>query len=187
MGLSKFDDIDFWNLAGRAGRLTKELAGNVICVRAEKRKNRWETDSDLDLLRNTKIEQKKYPIDKSRKSIFDNMEHSLKNEAYSKKNPTATEINMWNHFANIALIHEKIGEESVLKSNFIEKNPNAKKLLNKVNQEIKVPFDVLISSSSIKPVYQNKILKIQNLEPLPDYVDYATAKKFLLKLSDYYN
>ena len=28
--------IDFWNLAGRAGRLAKELQGNVFCVKHEK-------------------------------------------------------------------------------------------------------------------------------------------------------
>ena len=25
-------DIDFWNLAGRAGRLTKDISGNIFCV-----------------------------------------------------------------------------------------------------------------------------------------------------------
>ena len=40
IGLSKFSDIDFWNLAGRAGRLSKELSGNIICVRYSDKKNR---------------------------------------------------------------------------------------------------------------------------------------------------
>ena len=31
IGNSKFSDVDFWNLAGRAGRLGKELSGNIIC------------------------------------------------------------------------------------------------------------------------------------------------------------
>lgn len=42
IGNSKFSDVDFWNLAGRAGRLSKELSGNIICVRIEDKKNRWE-------------------------------------------------------------------------------------------------------------------------------------------------
>src|SRR5690606_23147430 len=42
IGRSKFSEIDFWNLAGRAGRLTQELYGNIICVRAEDKGNRWQ-------------------------------------------------------------------------------------------------------------------------------------------------
>ena len=36
-----YRDIDFWNLAGRAGRLSKEMSGNIICVRAFDKENRW--------------------------------------------------------------------------------------------------------------------------------------------------
>ena len=32
IGTRKFTDIDFWNLAGRAGRLSKELSGNITNV-----------------------------------------------------------------------------------------------------------------------------------------------------------
>ena len=39
IGLRKFTDVDFWNLAGRAGRLSKELSGNIICVRLDS--NKW--------------------------------------------------------------------------------------------------------------------------------------------------
>lgn len=38
IGLKPFSDIDFWNLAGRAGRLTKDLSGNIICLRLIKKK-----------------------------------------------------------------------------------------------------------------------------------------------------
>lgn len=42
IGLSLFTKIDFLNLAGRAGRLNKELSGNIACVRCEE--NRWTVD-----------------------------------------------------------------------------------------------------------------------------------------------
>ena len=32
-GRSTFTPIDFWNLAGRAGRLSKELTGNIYCIK----------------------------------------------------------------------------------------------------------------------------------------------------------
>ncbi|MDP5266756.1 DEAD/DEAH box helicase [Shouchella clausii] len=38
IGLRKFSDVDFWNLAGRAGRLTKDLSGNIICLRLKNKK-----------------------------------------------------------------------------------------------------------------------------------------------------
>ena len=31
IGQRKMDDIDFWNLSGRAGRLTIDLSGNIFC------------------------------------------------------------------------------------------------------------------------------------------------------------
>jgi replicative superfamily II helicase len=34
-GRSKLEPIDFWNLSGRAGRLAKELEGNIFCVQYE--------------------------------------------------------------------------------------------------------------------------------------------------------
>lgn len=36
-GKSQFNKIDFWNLAGRAGRLNHELSGNIFCVREEEK------------------------------------------------------------------------------------------------------------------------------------------------------
>ena len=38
-GNSSFTKIDFENLAGRAGRLTYDFSGNVVCVREEEK--RW--------------------------------------------------------------------------------------------------------------------------------------------------
>lgn len=50
IGLRKFTDVDFWNLAGRAGRLSKELSGNIICVRLDS--NKWNVkESDMDMIR----------------------------------------------------------------------------------------------------------------------------------------
>ncbi|EOY1422985.1 DEAD/DEAH box helicase [Yersinia enterocolitica] len=34
-GSSHFEPVDFWNLAGRAGRLAMELAGDIFCVKDE--------------------------------------------------------------------------------------------------------------------------------------------------------
>ena len=50
IGLRKFTDVDFWNLAGRAGRLSKELSGNIICVRLDS--NKWKVkENDMEMIR----------------------------------------------------------------------------------------------------------------------------------------
>ena len=36
LGLEPMDDSSFWNLAGRAGRLMKDLSGNVYCINQDK-------------------------------------------------------------------------------------------------------------------------------------------------------
>jgi replicative superfamily II helicase len=44
-GLGQFKKIDFENLIGRAGRLTKEFSGNVICIRDVD--GRWKNERQL--------------------------------------------------------------------------------------------------------------------------------------------
>ncbi|MCA9381065.1 DEAD/DEAH box helicase [Candidatus Dojkabacteria bacterium] len=184
----KFTDIDFWNLAGRAGRLTKELSGNIICVRAENKKNRWDQISDRSLLKNKQISKKVAPIDKTKRSIFQNMEYIIKDEdKFTKKTPTSNEVETWRHYANIALIHEKTNVASTLRENFILSNAEEhRKLLAKASNEITVPKEVLIKSSAINPRYQNNIYNEYNLEPLPQNINRDTIHHFLQKFYNYY-
>ena len=68
IGNSKFSDVDFWNLAGRAGRFSKELSGNIICVRIEDKKNRWDTPhKDLEVVRYKKIDDVQPIVIKSKR------------------------------------------------------------------------------------------------------------------------
>ncbi len=45
-GTSNLEPIDFWNLAGRAGRLAKELSGNIVCIKDED--GQWKNLNILD-------------------------------------------------------------------------------------------------------------------------------------------
>jgi len=40
-GTPNLEPIDFWNLAGRAGRLAKEFSGNIVCIKDED--DQWNT------------------------------------------------------------------------------------------------------------------------------------------------
>lgn len=133
IGNSKFSDIDFWNLAGRAGRLTKELSGNIICIRAFDKKNRWDDPpKDLDVVRNKKIEKVVPLIVSGEKNFYKNIECSLLNKDFTRKNASQEQMDIWNHYANIAFIHQTTKSDSILISNFLKMNSNAKKLLNSV-------------------------------------------------------
>jgi superfamily II DNA/RNA helicase len=190
IGLSKFTGIDFWNLAGRAGRLTKELSGNVICMRINDKSSSWkDLDKDLLVVKNKKVENQISPIDKSKKSIFKKMGESLNNEEFSKKNPTATEKELWDSYANIALIHKKRNEQSLLLANFTEKNPDASKILEHKSKQITIPERILSESPAIKAIYQQKILDHKNPSELvlPEDFSYTSILSQLENLSKLYN
>lgn len=87
IGNSKFSDVDFWNLAGRAGRLSKELSGNIICVRIEDKKNRWDNpNKDLEVVRNKKIEAVKPLVINGQKNFYTNLDYSLRDKDFTRAN-----------------------------------------------------------------------------------------------------
>jgi len=189
IGLTKFSDIDFWNLAGRAGRLTKELSGNIICTRIEDKRNRWQNpEKDLDVVKNKDIKPVKPKLTEGHINFFKNVEASLTGSEFSKKNATANEVNTWNHYANIALIHEIRSEDSVLHSNFLSKNENARKALADARNANFVPERILSSYSMIKAKYQNYIYRDEELiyKSLGSDVSYETALMTLEMLCDFY-
>lgn len=183
IGLSKFTDVDFWNLAGRAGRMTKELSGNIICARIEHKENRWiNPDKDLDVARNKIVN----PIDSilisGKGNFYKNIENSIKDQPFTRKNASNDDKNIWNHYANIAQIHEMLGYESTLRSNFIEKIPSAKKILSNVATDNIVPHKILSFSPMIKIKYQNNILSMpddSNLISLTDDINYNSCLDIL--------
>ena len=127
IGNSKFSDVDFWNLAGRAGRLSKELSGNIICVRIEDKKNRWDNpNKDLEVVRNKKIEAVKPLVINGQKNFYTNLDYSLRNKDFTRANYSQTEKEVWDHYANIVFSHQASKTDSILMSNFLIKNADGK-------------------------------------------------------------
>lgn len=160
IGTTKFTDIDFWNLAGRAGRLSKELSGNIICVRLDSKK--WKTeDNYMEMIRTKNIKSISPTILKGEENFYKNVENALLNKPFTKKNPTSNEVATWNHYANIIYYQEIAKADSILKSNFMKKNyETAKKVLENIEKSNVVPESILEQSTSIKASYQNKIWNI---------------------------
>lgn len=190
IGLTKFTDIDFWNLAGRAGRLTRELSGNIICTRIQNKRNRWEhPEIDLDVVKNREIRPIEPLLISGRKNFYKNIEAALTGQEFTKKSFTENERNIWNHYANIALIHEIRSDDSALRANFLKKNDNAKAILEKLKRETLIPEKILSSYSMIKFEYQNSIYQKEDLstKKLPSDISYDSILEKLELLCDFYS
>jgi hypothetical protein len=190
IGLTQFSDIDFWNLAGRAGRLSKELSGNIICARIENKKNRWSNpEKDLIVVKNKDIKPIKPLVTSGQKNFFRNIEAALTDGNFTRKDASSNEKNVWNHYANIVLIHEIRTDDSALRSNFISKNENAKKILRDISKANTVPEKILSSYSVIKAKYQNRIYNRDDLGEriLLSDVSYDSVLSSLEMLCDFYS
>ncbi len=190
IGNSKFSDVDFWNLAGRAGRLSKELSGNIICVRIEDKKNRWDTPhKDLEVVRNKKIDNVEPIVIKGQKNFYTNLERSLKAKDFTRVNYSQTEKEIWDHYANIVFTHQASKTDSILMSNFLRKNTDGKKLLERMDKENHIPLRILEQCSNIKVSYQNNIWKkISGVEKaFPEEIDTQSCQAVLEKMYEYYN
>lgn len=190
IGNSKFSDIDFWNLAGRAGRLSKELSGNIICVRIEDKKNRWDTPrKDLKVVRNKKIDDVQPIVIKGQKNFYTNLERSLRAKDFTRANYSQTEKEVWDHYANIVFTHQVSKTDSILMSNFLRKNIDGKRLLERMDKENHIPIHILEQCSNIKVSYQNNIWeKISGVEKaFPEEITIQSCQGVLEKMYDYYN
>ncbi len=186
IGLSKFTDVDFWNLAGRAGRMTKEMSGNIICMRAQE--NKWKNQKeDLEAVRNKSVKPFEPLMIKGQNNFFKNIEASLTNKDFSNKSSSQPEKDIWNYYANLILIHEIKQDDSVLRTNFITKNKNALKILQEQKKKISVPEKILSASSMIKPKYQNDIYQSSDIQILPSDFNYDAIVIVLKNLAKYYN
>ncbi|OHD98148.1 MAG: helicase [Sulfurimonas sp. RIFCSPLOWO2_12_36_12] len=192
IGNSKFTDMDFWNLAGRAGRMTKEMSGNIICMRVKE--SQWMTGSnnphvDLELIKNKNIKKIEPLIVKGQEKFYKNIEASLTNNAFTSKSASQNKKDIWDYYANLVLLHEIKQDDSILRTNFISKNKDAVKILHELKKHINVPEKILSASSMIKAQYQNNIFNDSKLSEniLPDEFDYDVILKNLTLLSNYYN
>lgn len=164
IGTRKFTDVDFWNLAGRAGRLSKDLSGNIVCVRLYS--NKWKTNTkDIEMIRNKTIHDVSPTILKGENNFYKNIENSLLGKAFTKKKPTQSETETWNYYANIIYYQEIAKTDSLLKSNFMKKNDKtAKRILESIEKNNMIPEYILEQSTNIKASYQNNIWNLLSEE-----------------------
>jgi len=185
--LSPFKPIDFWNLAGRAGRLNKELFGNIYCIKEDEKA--WDK-TDL-LFKRGEIELTPTVISKTDRNL-QKIEKLLLNKTISG---TQEEQEILKYIANIICI-DTMQIEANYHSPLINKliQANKEKILEYAKSKvsnIKIPLAILNANQSIDIQIQNKVfasLKRRSSAPtnikLPHKVDYDNCLKIL---QDFYS
>lgn len=146
--------IDFWNLAGRAGRLAKELQGNVFCVKHEKsgwKKPSFFIEKDIQLV----------------PTVYDIINNNLKKIEEilqeQKIEGTKKEKEIIEYIANIICIdtlEPKTGYHSPIISALIEKNKtDIIELAKSKSASSEIPYQILNSNDNIELAQQNKAFK----------------------------
>lgn len=187
-GRNTFQPIDFWNLAGRAGRLKHELSGNIICLKEtdkDWKKHEALLEGEAEIKLNPSVENY---IDKKLKKI-----EEILNENPDIKGETETMKEILEYIANIISIDtleiERANYSSEIIKKLIADNKEAIiELAKKKNGKIDVPSSVLNTNNSIKLKIQNEIfiaLKKQAKNPaaikLPNRVTYEVCQEWLHK------
>lgn len=146
--------VDFWNLAGRAGRQGKEFQGNIICI----------DTNNHDLWAGTLYRTKtKYPINSSVESVLKNKGHEIiqyiSNDLtgdLSRRNPLyehAITYVMDEYTRNNGLMGAKIS--SFLPAEMLNGFQNA---IKSMLENIEIPNDILLRHQGISPVAQQTLL-----------------------------
>lgn len=187
-GRTAFQPIDFWNLAGRAGRLKHELSGNIICIKEtdkDWKKHEALLKADAEIKLNPSVENY---IDKKLKKI-----EQILNENPDIKGETETMKEILEYIANIISIDTLEIQRANYSSEIIKKliADNKKEIIDlakKKNGKVEVPSSVLNTNNSIKLRIQNVIfiaLKKQSKNPsaikLPNKVTYEICQEWLHK------
>ncbi|UQK60678.1 DEAD/DEAH box helicase [Ezakiella coagulans] len=187
IGRIEMTDVDFWNLAGRAGRLSKDLAGNIFCVNLYNQQGYWNDDSKIKILRDKNIDETKPIIlRKNNKNLYKNIANYYTRNDYTNKKLSEDDKKIIEMYGNILLYHDTVNSDSVLKDRFIDSGNNSLDVLKKIRNENSVPGNILAESIDIDIEIQNRVFK-GNKEKLPTETTYEGCYKVLRLLCEEYD
>lgn len=152
-GLNKLEDIDFWNLVGRAGRLNVELSGNIYCIKHAD--CNWDNKDAI-------LQKKTIAITPTVISRIDsNLKKIEKLIQEQEISGSQIEKDVLKYIANIISI-DTLQTQSNYQSPIINKLIEDKKdkilaLAKKQVQDITVPFNILNGNQSINISIQQKV------------------------------
>ena len=192
-GNSSFTKIDFENLAGRAGRLTYDFSGNVVCVRDDA--NRWieSTRKLIPRAEGTRAESFLVNPASNRKKEYTDIAKVLRGDDLPGT-PSADQRRSVQQYASILTLHQLDNQQTPLRSYFLDKVSDGRDLLKKAAASVIVPADVLRRSPNIRPDLQNRVwleLTANDHSPLvaddADLEDVQVFLNVLRRLSDLYS
>lgn len=154
---NKFKKIDFENLAGRAGRLTKDFKGNVFCLRLKD--GEWE-DPEHKIRQSEPQEATSFLLDpkKSRKKHYTDIEKVLLRQPLPTDR-SVPQIEVAEKYAAILMIQSLSNTPSLLTQKFKDKAKDASGTLEKVVEEVKVDIESLRRSPEFDPIVQEQVRK----------------------------
>lgn len=186
IGDGKMSDIDFWNLAGRAGRLRKDISGNIFCVNLYNQSGYWKDSKNASILRKKEIcEIKPQILSKQNDNLYKNISNYFDQKSYSNKNLSSEKKKTIEMYGNILIFHDSINNDSVLKDRFVDSDKNSLLLLKKTRNSLKVAPEILATSIDINIANQNKIA-ISDVPNLPTSTKREDCLKVLTILYEQY-
>lgn len=151
-GLKKLSPIDFWNLSGRAGRLSRELSGNIYCLNYDE--CQWE---DKDLLKKEEINLMPTVISKVDRNLK-KIEKILNEQDVSGSQEEQYILKYIANIISVDTLEIDSNYQSPLIKKLIEKNKEAiiELAKNKVRDYV-IPKSILSSNQSINLKIQNDV------------------------------
>jgi len=154
-GKSGMNCLNFWNLAGRAGRLLKDYHGNIFCVNISEWKgykpNPHDVEHEIESLLEGMIINKNKEVMNYLKNLYFNLK--------SKDRPIEQAITRF-------IIHEMKGGGVHFIEELIKRNPKfeidklkaIQEEIQNISKEIQLPAKLIQKNSSIDPRIQQKLL-----------------------------
>lgn len=171
------NEMDFWNLAGRAGRQGKEFQGNIICLDVDDN-NVWKNG--------TPIERKKYLIKGAVESIVENKSQELLNYIVTQDETTNKDIQLdygYTYFLNAYFQYGSITASPLKKLYGDEFSNLIDNAFNKALKNVELPPSLLSKNQGVNPIAQQKLLDYfrnsgKNIEELmPPYPEDDNAQE----------
>jgi len=179
LGRNPISKVDFWNLAGRAGRLGYEFYGNIFCLKI---KDKMWLEKDLflnkDMIEGENLLQAR--LRKSKRKI----KNIITDQNIRKTNADKND-RYFNYVANIIQIDSVSNSFTSMIKNMSQVDENTiqlcKNLINKVD------IEVLNASKSIDIKVQNIVLENIFEEKMPKDINMDNCLLFLKKMHELYS
>ncbi|UAN64757.1 DEAD/DEAH box helicase [Serratia sp. JSRIV006] len=147
-GLSPLESVDFWNLAGRAGRLAMELAGDIFCIRDDSKL--WNKKAVDNILLSNKNDISLIPSFYIEDSKRLNELNGIINTGETANIKNAEFLRTLGDMLRIDTIREKSDKNLPLMSYF-QNSGNTDIILSARNstKNIRIPLSILLANSHI--------------------------------------